>query len=150
MLNIKFGITPDRVILNTTEYFLYDMDWQSIMLTDFTKRVVRDIDQSEVISARIIESPVLGAITPEELSGGVKAILIAMYKDDDGMELMLERMGENCYPFLYEVGRLKDIVVHTELLPIFDFSSGLSVRVTNTGGSCKVTKRTSYRVCKMY
>ena len=38
------------------------------------------VDGSKVISANAIESPVLGVIAPERLSGGVKA-LILMYKE---------------------------------------------------------------------
>ena len=40
-----------------------------------------DVDSSTVINAHIIESPVFDAITPKELSGGVK-VLILMLKDD--------------------------------------------------------------------
>ena len=42
---------------------------------------IQDVDHCTVISSHIIDSPILGAITPRELSGGVK-VLILMLKDD--------------------------------------------------------------------
>lgn len=44
--------------------------------------MVQDVDGSTVISAHSIDSPVLGIIAPERLSGGVKALFI-MYKEPD-------------------------------------------------------------------
>ena len=44
--------------------------------------MLKDMDQSEIIGPRVIDSPVLGGISPRELSGGVKT-LIAMYKMPD-------------------------------------------------------------------
>ena len=38
--------------------------------------MIRDIDKSTVISAHVIESPVLGGITPKDLSGGVKTLIL--------------------------------------------------------------------------
>ncbi len=38
--------------------------------------MIKDVDKSTVIAPRIIESPVLGAITPRELSGGVKTLIL--------------------------------------------------------------------------
>lgn len=42
---------------------------------------IQDVDHCTVISSHVIDSPILGAITPRELSGGVK-VLILMLKDD--------------------------------------------------------------------
>ena len=45
-----------------------------------TVAMIRDVDQSEVVGEQLIQSPVLGAIPPAQLSGGVKT-LILIYKD---------------------------------------------------------------------
>ena len=44
-------------------------------------KMIQDVDHCTVISSNVIDSPILGAITPRELSGGVK-VLILMLKDD--------------------------------------------------------------------
>ena len=37
--------------------------------------MIKDVDKSNVIGPRVIDSPVLGGISPRELSGGVKTLL---------------------------------------------------------------------------
>lgn len=68
-----------EAIYNPVVYFknTYTDDW----ITDpLSKDMIRAVDRSEVIGPRVIDSPVLGGISPRELSGGVKT-LIAMYND---------------------------------------------------------------------
>ena len=65
---------------DASSYFdnVYEDEW---IEDTFVKEMIQDVDHCEVISPLIIDSPVLGAITPRELSGGVK-VLILMLKDD--------------------------------------------------------------------
>lgn len=58
---------------------------------------IQDVDHCTVISSHIIDSPILGAITPRELSGGVK-VLILMLKDDSFIYNM-SNCGDNCVYF---------------------------------------------------
>ena len=57
---------------------VYEDEW---IEDSFVKEMIQDVDQCTVISSHVIDSPILGAITPRELSGGVK-VLILMLKDD--------------------------------------------------------------------
>ena len=57
---------------------VYEDEW---IEDSFVKEMIQDVDHCAVISSHIIDSPILGAITPRELSGGVK-VLILMLKDD--------------------------------------------------------------------
>ncbi|WP_405755292.1 DUF4869 domain-containing protein [Anaerovibrio slackiae] len=41
--------------------------------------MIFDVDKSKVIGANLIESPVLGPIPPERLSGGVKTLLLMAF-----------------------------------------------------------------------
>lgn len=70
---------------------VYEDEW---IEDAFVKEMIQDVDRSAVISAHIIESPVLGAITPKDLSGGVK-VLILMLKDDSFV-YNLSNCGNNC------------------------------------------------------
>lgn len=74
MLNIQFGEMPDA-IYNTAVYFknTYQPKW----LTDpFAQQMIEDVDRSHVVSEQVIESPVFGVITPLQLSGGLKTLLL--------------------------------------------------------------------------
>ena len=62
MLSIIFGDMPEA-IYNTDVYFQnqYKDSW---LMKPLSKEMIRDVDKSEVISANLIESPVLGPISP--------------------------------------------------------------------------------------
>ena len=74
MLKIIFG-EHEGVITNPAVYFknTYEDEW---ITDELSRDMIRDIDKSTVISAHIIESPVLGGITPKDLSGGVKTLIL--------------------------------------------------------------------------
>lgn len=105
MLNIYFGYDTEA-ILSIDKYFnnTYDEDW----LDDpFVKQMVWDIDRSEVLDKYCIQSPILGQIPPEKLSGGVKA-LICMYKlDDFYVDLIV--CGKNCEKWIAEISKKKNL-----------------------------------------
>ena len=74
MLKIYFGDMAD-VIYNTSVYFKnrYRREW----ITDpNTVKMIRDVDSSKVLGNGAIDSPVLGVISPTELSGGVKTLIL--------------------------------------------------------------------------
>ncbi len=70
MLNIFFGPMPEA-IYDTAVYFknTYSDHWITAPLA---VEMIRDVDRSKVIGSQIIESPVLGMITPLLLSGSAK------------------------------------------------------------------------------
>ena len=74
MLNIWFGKMPD-VIYNTHVFFknTYDPRW---IIDPLSVEMIADVDRSRVVSEQLIESPVLGMITPVQLSGGVKTLIL--------------------------------------------------------------------------
>ena len=74
MLNIWFGDMPD-VIYNTSVFFknTYNPRW---IIDPLAVEMIADVDRSRVVSEQLIESPVLGMITPVQLSGGVKTLIL--------------------------------------------------------------------------
>lgn len=127
MLNIYFGDMPEA-IYNTSVYFknVYEDDW---ITDDFSKEMIRDIDKSSVIGPRIIDSPVLGGITPRELSGGVKT-LILMYKVSDKI-FNASTCGDNCAKWILKMGKEKDITIN--LRHLMDFGDGdFEINILNT------------------
>ena len=65
MLKIFLG-NMGGVIYHPPTYF--DNQYEDEWITDpLTKEMVKDVDQSEVISSRLIDSPVLGPVSVKEL-----------------------------------------------------------------------------------
>ena len=50
---------------------MYEDEW---LTNPLSVKMIADVDKSTVIGNHLIESPVLGPISPKELSGGVKTL----------------------------------------------------------------------------
>lgn len=105
---------------------VYEDEW---IEDELVKEMIRDVDHSVVVSAHIIESPVLGAITPKELSGGVK-VLILMLKDDSFI-YNLSNCGNNCAKWVLKIAGMKDLTVY--LQHIFHLEGQFEIKIMNTG-----------------
>ena len=105
---------------------VYEDEW---IEDEFVKAMILDVDRSVVVSAHIIESPVLGAITPKELSGGVK-VLILMLKDDSFI-YNLSNCGNNCAKWVLKIAEEKDLKVY--LQHMIRFEGEFEIRIMNTG-----------------
>lgn len=111
MLKIYFG-TLSNEIYRPGDYFdiNYEDSWLS---TAFAKRCIKEIDKSELIKDRYIESPYLGAISPLELSGGVKTLILleSGIQDLDDVVFNASACGNNCSELMLEVAKDKDVLV---------------------------------------
>ncbi len=127
MLNIIFGDYAG-VVTNPAVYFknTYEDDW---ITDELSRKMIQDVDNSNVISERVIESPVLGAITPKELSGGVKTLILINNCPDKIFNA--SACGDNCAKWLLEIGKEKDITVN--LRHIMDFGeASFDIHIQNT------------------
>ena len=128
MLKIFFG-NKEEAIYNTSVYFknTYIDEW----ITDsFSAEMIKDVDKSVVVGPHLIESPVLGPITPKELSGGVKT-LILIYKDREHL-FNASNCGDNCAKWLLKMSENEDRMIN--LRHLMDFGSGrFEIEVLNNG-----------------
>lgn len=128
MLRIFFG-NKEEAIYNTAVYFknTYMDEW----ITDsFSKEMIKDVDSSIVIGPHMIESPVLGPITPKELSGGVKT-LILIYKDKNHL-FNASNCGDNCAKWLLKMTEEEDRTIN--LRHLMDFGrEQFNIEVVNDG-----------------
>ena len=127
MLNVYYGEMPEA-IYNPAVYFknTYDDDW---IMDEFSKDMIKDVDKSIVIGPRIIDSPGLGGITPKELSGGVKT-LILIYKMPDKI-FNASTCGDNCSKWLLKIAEQKNITIN--LRHLMDFGDGeFRIKILNT------------------
>ena len=138
MLRVWFGERPNAVY-NTSVYFKnrYEDEW---ITEDFGRKVIEDVDHSEVRDANTIESPVLGSISPLQLSGGVKALLlIALPIMGGGMgagasplskTFNASSCGDNCAKWILELGKDRDFTIN--LFHIMNFGKGeFEIRILN-------------------
>lgn len=126
----KADTNEKELMIDAPAYFnnVYEDEW---LEDEFVKLMIEDVDQSKVISPRIIESPVLGGILPQELSGGVK-VLILLLKDDSFM-YNISNCGDNCAKWLLEIGKQDDYEVYLEHIMCFPENSDFEIQLMNSG-----------------
>lgn len=127
MLHIFYGDMPEAVYDPAT-YF--DNQIRDSWITDpFSVEMIRDVDHSEVAGPHIIDSPVLGGISPRELSGGVKTLILVNNVPDRVFNA--SACGDNCAKWLLQIGNNKDITVN--LRHLMDFGEdAFDIHVMNT------------------
>ncbi len=128
MLNIYFGDMQD-VVYDTNTYFLntYKDAW---IRKPLSQEMILDVDKSRVVSESLIESPVLGAISPGELSGGVKTLILMA--NDKSHVFNASTCGDNCAKWILHIARDRKLVIN--LRHLMDFGTGeFKIKVINTG-----------------
>lgn len=126
MLRVYFG-KKENAIYNTSVYFKHSYK-DSWIEESFSKEIIADIDKSEVISANNIKSPVLGSISPNQLSGGVKALMLM--KHFPGKVFNATNCGDNCSKWILKLGEEKDFTIN--LYHVMDFGKGnFEIRILN-------------------
>lgn len=120
MLNIIFGF-QSKALRNTAGY-IRDYAVKSdtfvpgsglppeVVEGELEKYLIKEIDKSVVHHARWIESPVLGTISYRELSHGVQGLIILANTPEI---IPFEFMGDNCFKYLAEISRVRDVNVCT-------------------------------------
>lgn len=129
VLTIIYGDDPQSVY-NTNVYFknTYEPEWFE---SDIAKRMVKDVDDSDVVSGECINSPVLGQISPERLSGGVKTLLLVLNEPDRVFNV--STCGDNCAKWLLEIGKQKDVTVNLRHMMSFGKDTTFDIRIANGG-----------------
>ena len=105
MLHIFYG-SMDGVVMKPSIYFknTYQPEW---LMEARTKEMIRDVDKSEVVGPNLIQSPVLGPIPPERLSGGVKTLILISHVPEKIFNA--SKCGDNCAKWLLQMGKKRDI-----------------------------------------
>ena len=108
MLNIKFGEFEEDCIVKVNSYFniAKKKDWFNNSLV---KGIIKEIDNSDAIKDEYIESPVFGAISPDRLSCGCKAVILLAVLDNP--HVYATKCGDNCASKILEIAENKDITI---------------------------------------
>lgn len=129
MLNVYLGDMKEAIYHPPT-YFdnRYEDDW---IIADLSVKMIKDVDQSMVISSHLIDSPVLGPISVKELSGGVKTLILMAY-DTSGNVFNASVCGDNCASWILAISSDRDLTIN--LRHIMDFGEGkFEIQILNTG-----------------
>jgi hypothetical protein len=132
MLNIFFGDMPEA-IYNTSVYFknTYKDSW---ITKDLSKEMIKDIDKSVVLDSARIDSPIFGGMSPVQLSGGVKTLLLIA--NDKKHIFNASNCGDNCAKWLLEIAKNEKVTIN--LRHLMDFGDQeFKIRVINTGAIVK-------------
>lgn len=129
MLRVWFG-DRENAIYNTSVFFKnrYEDGW----ITDpLAKEMIKDVDRSEVIDSNEIKSPVLGSISPLQLSGGVKALMLM--KHYPGKIFNASNCGDNCAKWILKLAETQDFTIN--LFHVMDFGDDpFDIRILNKKG----------------
>lgn len=128
MLNVYFGDMPEA-IYDTATYFknVYLDSW---ITNPDSVQMIQDVDRSRVVSSGHIESPVLGDITPLQLSGGVKTLMLVRF--DHAHVFNASTCGDNCAQWLLKLASKRKVTVN--LYHVMDFGKEpFKIRVVNSG-----------------
>ena len=127
MLHIYFGDMPDA-IYNTSVYFnnTYKDSW----ITDqMTKDMIKAVDNSDVIDAKTIMSPIFGNMSPKQLSNGVKTLILISF--DRKKVFNASTCGDNCAEWILRMAKERKVVIN--LRHLMDFGSEpFKIKIMNT------------------
>lgn len=127
MLNIYYG-DMEEAVYNTAVYFknTYEDNW---ITEPIVRDIIKDVDKSEVIDSNLIESPVLGKISPLALSGGTKTLILII--NDKEKIFNASTCGNNCAKWLLKISENEDVTIN--LRHLLDFGEGsFNIKVLNT------------------
>lgn len=125
--NESYKYVQSNYITRVSSYFdnEYEDDW---FLDDFTKKVIKEIDDSDVIDRRCIYNEYGGSLPVTEISTGAKSLLLLRFTNN---KVSGDRMGDNCLHLLLEIAEVKDI--HISLDHIAKFPDKFNAVIENTG-----------------
>ncbi len=131
MLNIYLGDMKEAVYHHPT-YFdnMYEDEW---ITNPLSVEMIFDVDKSKVVGAHLIESPVLGPISPKALSGGVKTLMLMAFDENDRV-FNASVCGDNCAKWILRIAKesKKDIVIN--LRHVMDFGDKpFEIKILNNG-----------------
>lgn len=129
MLNIIYGDVKNS-IYNTNVYFknTYESEW---LESELAKKMIQDVDDSEVLGGECIKSPVLGQIPPERLSGGVKTLLLMLNEPDRIFNA--STCGDNCAKWILEIAKQKDLTINLRHMMNFGKDTDFEIKIKNGG-----------------
>lgn len=135
MVYVKFGLINWDT---APRQFIYDIDgffdgyFEDHWIDDYwAPKVLQEIDKSKFIAPKVVDSPMLGPISHERISGGSK--LLIMMNNIQNIVYEGDNLGDNCWPLFLELSKQKDFMISLSYFPIFKWVDGATVIDIDTG-----------------
>jgi len=127
MLNLLIG-QPQDMVWRPGPFF--DFEFENSWLDDpLVREMVLDVDKSEIELGRYIMSPVLGPISPRELSGGVKGLIMMKFQPEHLYSATA--FGDNCTKWILKLAEHQDIKLACS--HIMEFPEPFEIMIVNDG-----------------
>jgi len=113
---------PDK-LLRSIDYWFNHAKKNEWFNDSFVKEIIMGIDKTKAVRDQYLESPVFGAMSPDRLSTGCKAV-ICMYVQD--RPVYATCCGDNCAEWILQVASRKDLYIylkHFMCFPNVDFDA---------------------------
>lgn len=138
MLSLRFNQAgyPDsetRYVFNPEAWF-DNCFGEEYIEGDMERKMIKDIDKADVFSKNVVIHPLMGGISPFDLSGTVKTLI--MVKNDPEHIFNGSFMGDLAVPWLIEIGKQCDRTVRFGYIPKFRVPythDPFDIRIDNDG-----------------
>jgi hypothetical protein len=126
MLKIYFGEMEEICYGPLWFKYSFDLEW---FQDSFVQQMIQEVDHSTYVTGGVIDSPVLGPIPPEKLSGGVQTLIMIYELPDKVFDAT--SCGPNCAKWLFEIGKKKDVTVNLRYLMPVDELEPFEIEILN-------------------
>ena len=130
MLHIYYGELEDKNYISVPDIYFNNTYMDEWITDEMSKEMIEDVDKSAVVGPHLIDSPFLGPISPERLSGGVKTLILI--NNDQNHIFNASACGDNCAKWILEIAKKKDITIRLGYLMDFG-KEPFEIEIVNTG-----------------
>ncbi|WP_373212500.1 DUF4869 domain-containing protein [Ruminococcus sp. 5_1_39BFAA] len=128
MLKIYYGEMKDVCYGPLWFKYQYKLEW---FQDNLVQKMLHDVDQSDYISGGVIDSPVLGPIPPEKLSGGLQTLIMIYEMPEKVFDAT--SCGANCAKWLLEIGKKQDVTINLRYFMPFEDLGPFEIEIINAG-----------------
>lgn len=127
MLNIIMG-RPEGEIYETARYFnaLFEEEW---MEHEIIKDIIKDVDESDMISNKLIQNDIWGTLSPKDLSSDTKTLILMLNFPDKIFNG--SQCGGNCNKWLVKIGDMVSPTIAVHHIHKFPDDMKFNIRILN-------------------
>lgn len=127
MLNVIMG-RPEGEIYETARYFnaLFEEEW---MEHEIIKDIIKDVDESDMISNKLIQNDIWGTLSPKDLSSDTKTLILMLNFPDKIFNG--SQCGDNWNKWLVKIGDMISPTIAVHHIHKFPDDMKFNIRILN-------------------
>lgn len=132
MLKVWFGDNyPGGKVFKRVDMY-FDMVKEKSWFNDkFIQEMIYDVDNgTKVLKDFALENPLIGGMSPDKLSGGLKTLILVKERPDEVYDVT--NCGENCFKWLFEICKNEDRTVVLKYHPLISFLDPFEMLILNS------------------